>query len=139
MSSDTLRYDPFFNTFGLDTSCTPELLSTGETNTLSLVHCVVEDGNDKKDQKAMAAIRRELVKRASWKMGLVFKLSGQESGMWMSVVKFRYPYAQRTTVCLLYSLQVNVGETESGKVEGPWDFLVVTVADTEPSNMFWER
>lgn len=49
MSSDTLRYDPFFNTFGLDTSCTPELLSTGETNTLSLVHCVVEDGNDKKD------------------------------------------------------------------------------------------
>lgn len=49
MSSDTLRYDPFFNTFGLDTSCTPELLSTGETNTLSLVHCVVEDDNDKKD------------------------------------------------------------------------------------------
>lgn len=49
MSSDTLCYDPFFNTCGLDTSCTPELLSTGETNTLSLVHCVVEDDNDKKD------------------------------------------------------------------------------------------
>lgn len=47
MSSGTLHYDPLFNTFGLDTSCTPELLSTEETNTLSLVHCVVEDDNDK--------------------------------------------------------------------------------------------
>lgn len=47
MSSGTLHYDPLFNTFGLDTSCTPELLSTEDTNTLSLVHCVVEGDNDK--------------------------------------------------------------------------------------------